>query len=237
MLRADVDKAGVNVTFLVERVAAPLRQQVTDSIRNAIALGHFKPGQRLRERELCEMAGVSRTLVRESLRQLETEGLIEVHANRGPMVTKLSRKQAEDIYRVRSLLEGLAAELVATEADDTAVAGLAAAFDQLRVAMQSADVLDRLVAKNHFYDVLIKAADNQAVGDTLRMLNSRITLLRSASLSAPGRTEHSLAELGAVIDAIKRRDAPAAREAVTLHVRNAAIAALGRLEEPAPDAS
>lgn len=225
-----------NVTFLVERVAAPLRQQVTDSIRNAIALGHFRPGQRLRERELCEMAGVSRTLVRESLRQLETEGLIEVHANRGPMVTKLTRKQAEDIYRVRSLLEGLAAELVASHASDTDIAVLANAFAQLRVAMQSPDVLERLVAKNHFYEILIKVADNQAVGDTLRMLNSRITLLRSASLGAPGRTAHSLAELEAVIDAIQRRDAPAAREAVALHVRNAAAAALGRLEQDMPQA-
>ena len=219
------------MSFLVDKVAAPLRQQVTESIRNAIAVGHFQPGQRLRERDLCELTGVSRTLVRETLRQLETEGLIEVHANRGPVVSKLTRQQAADIYKVRSLLEGLAAELVASEASDAAIEELVQAFEKLRSAMKAEDVIDRLTGKNQFYEVLIKVANNQALGDTLRMLNSRITLLRSTSMQVPGRTEQSLMELENVIDAIKRRDAPLARAAVTLHVRNAAAAALGRLEE------
>lgn len=218
------------MTFLVEKIAAPLRQQVTESIRNAIAVGHFSPGQRLRERDLCEMTGVSRTLVRESLRQLETEGLIEVHANRGPIVTKLTRKQAADIYEVRSLLEGLAAERVAAQASQAEIDELTAAFADLSRALDSERVLDRLTAKNRFYDCLIKTADNQALGDTLRMLNSRITLLRSTSLQVPGRTAQSLVELAAVIEAIQRRDAPAARAAVTLHVQNAARAALGKIE-------
>ena len=87
--------------FRVEKIAAPLRQSVTESIRYAIAVGHFKGGDRLPERSLCEMTGVSRTLVREALRQLESEGLIEVVPNRGPIVARITIKQAEDIYQVR----------------------------------------------------------------------------------------------------------------------------------------
>src|SRR4029453_14605723 len=69
--------------FRVEKIAAPLRHGVTESIRYAIALGRFKGGERLPERALCEMTGVSRTLVREALRQLESEGLIKVLPHRG----------------------------------------------------------------------------------------------------------------------------------------------------------
>jgi DNA-binding GntR family transcriptional regulator len=212
--------------FHVERVAAPLRQRATESLRNAIAVGRFAPGQRLLERELCEMTGVSRTLVRESLRQLEAEGLIVVSANRGPVVVKLTRKQAQDIYDVRCLLEGFAAEIVAERGTDDQIARLGAAFEALRRDIDSPEPLDRLLAKNRFYEELIEAAANEALGSTLRMLNSRITLLRSASLQHPGRSARSIAELEALMDAIRRRDPKAAQAAATLHVRNAAQTAL-----------
>src|SRR3546814_19700240 len=81
---------------------------VTESIRNAIASGRFKAGDRLPERELCELTGVSRTLVREAMRQLESEGVIKVEPHRGPFVATLSRHQAGGVYQVRLALEGLA---------------------------------------------------------------------------------------------------------------------------------
>ena len=99
--------------FKVRRVAAVLRHSVTESIRNAILAGRFKPGDRMPERELCEMTGVSRTLVREALRQLETERLIKVIPHRGPVVATITPEQANDIYRVREELEGLASQLFA----------------------------------------------------------------------------------------------------------------------------
>ena len=212
--------------FHVARVAAPLRQKATESLRNAIAVGRFVPGQRLLERELCEMTGVSRTLVREALRQLEAEGLIVVSANRGPVVVKLTRKQAQDIYDVRCLLEGFAAEIVAEKGTPDQIARLQAAFEDLRRDIDSPEPLDRLLAKNRFYEELIEVAANEALGSTLRMLNSRITLLRSASLQHPGRAARSIAELEALMDAIRRRDRKAARDAAALHVRNAAETAL-----------
>src|SRR5690606_17804859 len=120
------------IDFRVEKVAAPLRQSVTESIRYAIALGHFAAGERLTERELCEMTGVSRTLVREALRQLESEGLIEVVPNRGPSVARLSAEQAEGVYQVRAELEGLACQLFAERADNDQRAALHDAFRKLK---------------------------------------------------------------------------------------------------------
>lgn len=212
--------------FRVEKVAAPLRQSVTESIRYAIALGHFTAGERLTERALCEMTGVSRTLVREALRQLESEGLIEVVPNRGPSVTRLSAEQAEGVYQVRAELEGLACQLFAEHANDKQRAALNDAFRKLKRSFKDTDPLARLRAKNHFYDCLVDGAGNQALGDTLRLLNARVMLLRATSLRAPGRSAVSMAELAAMMEALDARDGKKARALAEHHVRNAAKAAI-----------
>lgn len=213
----------------VIRHAAPLRHGVTDSIRNAIALGHFQPGERLPERMLCETTGVSRTLVREALRQLESEGLIDVVPHRGPVVATLSLKEAQDIYRVRAELEGLAAELFATDASEDARARLVEAFEQLKVTAGSADSLERLKAKNAFYDCLIKGAGNAALGMSLHFLNSRIMLLRARSLQTPGRIEKSIAELGELVSSLMEKNSSKARALAVAHVGKAAALALEAL--------
>jgi len=212
--------------FRVEKVAAPLRQSVTESIRYAIALGHFTAGERLTERALCEMTGVSRTLVREALRQLESEGLIEVVPNRGPSVTRLSAEQAEGVYQVRAELEGLACQLFAEHANDKQRAALNDAFRKLKRSFKDTDPLARLRAKNHFYDCLVDGAGNQALGDTLRLLNARVMLLRATSLRAPGRSAVSMAELAAMMEALDARDGKKARSLAEHHVHNAAKAAI-----------
>jgi DNA-binding GntR family transcriptional regulator len=212
--------------FRVERIAAPLRHSVTESIRYAIALGRFKAGERLPERGLCEMTGVSRTLVREALRQLESEGLIQVLPHRGPVVARLSPKQAEGVYQVRVELEGLACQLFAERATPAQRAALESAFAKLEASYGDADPLARLRAKNHFYDCLVDGSGNEALGISLRMLNARVMLLRATSLQAPGRSKASLAELADIMTALASHDGKRARRAAELHVRNAAEAAI-----------
>lgn len=223
--------------FRVVRIAAPLRHSVTESIRNAIAAGRFKAGERLPERELCEMTGVSRTLVREALRQLESEGLIKVLPHRGPIVAGLTPKEAEGIYQVRRELEGLASQLFAEVAGDAERAALRESFRQLRNAFQNEDPVVRLDAKNRFYASLVGGCGNEAIGQTLRMLNSRVMVLRATSLQAPGRARQSLKELNGLMDALMAGNGKAARKAAMEHVDRAAEAALNILEAQAgPDA-
>lgn len=217
--------------FKVARVAAPLRQSVIASIRNSIAVGRFKSGDRLIERDLCEMTGVSRTVVREVIRQLESEGLVTVVPNRGPEVASLTREQAEGVYQVRLELEGLAAELFAKNATVKQQESLKQALAHLSTAIFSSDAVVRLNAKNDFYAALIRGAGNEALGQALNMLNARIMLLRATSLRAPGRAEASIAELKALVEALLRRDAKTARQAATKHVANAAATALRVLAE------
>lgn len=215
--------------FRVDRVAAPLRYRVTESIRNAIAIGRFKAGDHLPERELCALTGVSRTLVRESLRQLESEGLIKVEPHRGPFVATLSREQAEGIYQVRMELEGLACRLFAKHASDVQRQALKQAFEDLQIAAQRPDPNNRLRAKNAFYACLFEGAQNEALGTCLYMLNSRVTLLRATSLKARGRIRKSMAELQDLVDALLARDADRSCELGRHHVRMAADAAIAQL--------
>lgn len=223
--------------FRVSRLAAPLRHSVVESIRNAIALGRFKIGERLPERELCEMTGVSRTLVREALRQLESEGLITVQPHRGPVVAGVTPEQAEGIYQVRAELEGLACELFVAKATAASRKALKDAFKQLKSDMGSGDPSVRVNAKNRFYQCLIEGAGNEALGQTLHLLNARITVLRATSLQVPGRAKASLRELNDLVEALIAGDAAAARTAAVHHVRMAAEAAIAILRrEQAQDA-
>jgi len=217
--------------FKVPRAASVLRHSVTESIRNAILVGRFQPGERLPERELCEMTGVSRTLVREALRQLESEGLIHVIPHRGPVVDRLLPEQAEGIYQVREELEGLACQLFAERATDEQLKSLQNAFQALKRSFTQGGSLEQLSAKNYFYQQLMDGAGNEALTTTLRLLNSRVMLLRSTSMQAPGRAKKSLAELGELLDALAARDGRAARKAGSLHVRNAARVAIKILRE------
>ncbi|NYT78311.1 GntR family transcriptional regulator [Alcaligenaceae bacterium] len=221
--------------FKVHRVAAVLRHSVTESIRNAILAGRFQPGERLPERELCEMTGVSRTLVREALRQLETERLIKVIPHRGPVVETITPEQADGIYRVREELEGLASQLFAERATPEHLKNLKQAYTDLRASHTKVDPLGQLKAKNHFYRCLLDGAGNEALSNSLRLLNSQIMLLRSMSMAAPGRAKKSLVELGELLKALEAKDEKAARKAGSRHVRNASAVAISLLRQQNED--
>src|SRR5690606_38533467 len=105
-------------------VATPVlvREQAFDQLRGAIINGQFPPGTRLIERELCEAMGVSRTSIREVLRRLEAERLIEVEPRKGPTVARLTRAQAEEIYDIRTYLEGIVVRRFVERASDEDIA-------------------------------------------------------------------------------------------------------------------
>lgn len=216
------EAGGSNFDFKVDRPAAPLRRSVIESIRQSIAMGRYSAGDRMPERDLCEMTGVSRTLVREALRQLESEGLVQVIAHKGPVVATITAEQAEGIYQVREVLEGLAAELFAKHANDEHQRALRAAFVDVRRAYKSGDVITRLGSKNRFYDCLIQGSGNEALGVSLFMLNSRAMILRGRSLQMPKRSKKSLEELEQLLVALEARNSKEARKLAVYHVRQAA---------------
>ena len=201
-------------TLAVQKFAAPLRQQVLDGLRQAIISGRLAPGARLTERELTEMMGVSRTVVREALRQLETEGLIANIPNKGPVVRALSLDEARDLYSVRAVLEGYAARLFAEKASAEQIARLEAALERVVSAYQSGDASSVLETKNDFYGVLFEGAASETLSSMLATLHARIWRWRALGLGHPkrsrARSRESVSNLEAVIGAIRARDGEAA---------------------------
>jgi GntR family transcriptional regulator, trigonelline degradation regulator len=211
----------------VKRMAAPLRQEVTEALRRAIVTSEFGPGERLVESTLCDKFGVSRTVIREALRQLETEGLISIVANRGPEVATLSTKQAEDLYEARRALESRAGSLFAERATDAQCTELLAALNDVKAAVASGDPDMNLAVKDRFYDVLLAGAGNTEIRRMLSIVNARIQMLRMYSLASPERGAHTVAELTRITAAAAvNRDPDEAARACDDHVRNAATAGL-----------
>ncbi len=217
----------------IQRVAAPVRQQVYKLMYEAIVQSELKPGERLTERDLCERYDVSRTSIREALRALEGEGLVTMVPNKGPVVTTVSAEEAADIYQVRASLEGLAGGLFAENASDALRDRLVKATKDIEKATASGKIPKILDAKKAFYDVLFEGAGNPVLRHQLRTLHARVTFLRSRSLQAPGRPEESLAEIQEIANRALARDAEGAWAACATHVQHAAVAALGELGQNA----
>jgi len=200
----------------VQKLAAPLRQQVVDGLRRAIIDGRLPPGARLTERELTEMMGVSRTVVREALRQLESEGLVAIIPHKGPVVRELTLAEAKDLYDIRAVLEGLAARLFVENADEAQTGKLAQALEIVAQAYQGGDAHRILETKNRFYDVLFEGAASETLSAMLSALHARIWRWRALGLSHPRRSSErsreSIKGLRAIVAAIRKRDAGAAEK-------------------------
>lgn len=214
-----------------ERIAAPLRQQVVALLAEAVGNGEYRPGERLVERELCERFDVSRTVVREALRQLESQGLIEIVPNRGPVVATVSVQEATWLYEARAALESQAAEMFARRATAEQKARLARSLRTVAKAVAGSDLLAKLSAKDDFYEVLFEGADNPIIGSLLRGLHARISLLRRLSLGTPGRGASTLAELQGLVAALDAGEASKAAKLARRHVQSAADIAIARLSE------
>ncbi len=223
----------------VRRAVAPIREQVIETLRTEIIEGRFEPGRRLTERELTELLGVSRTVLREGLRQLDSEGLINVIPNKGPVVRTLSADEARELYRIREALEGLGARLFAERPEPASVAALEAAFKGVRAAYRGGDPRAILQAKNAFYDAIHAGADSGTLSKMLGTVLARIWRWRAMGLShpnrSPDRSEQSIGNLGAVVEAIRGGDGDRAEAAARSEVRLAAAEALRLLEVAAPD--
>jgi DNA-binding GntR family transcriptional regulator len=213
-------------SFLIARVAAPLRQQALDELRRAIIEGELAPGTRLIERALCERMRVSRTVVREVLRQLESEGLVAMIPQRGPVVRALNENEARELYAIRAVLEGLAARIFATEAAAGQVTRLIATVDAVETAYRGGDPKQVIAAKNRFYAVLFEAARGEVLASMLGSLHARISRWRALGLAhpqrSPERSAQSIAALRALAAAIRSRDAQAAERLARAEAENAA---------------
>lgn len=220
----------------IRKLAAPLRRQVLEELRQSIISGRMAPGSRLVERELIGMTGVSRTVIREALRQLESEGLITIIPNKGPIVRELSLSEANDLYAIRAVLEGLAARLFTLNAADEQILKLEQALNGTEEAYRGGDVDQILSSKNRFYDVLFEGAGGETLSSMIGMLHVRIWRWRALGLGHPHRSaerwKESIAGLRAMLAAIKDRHADLAEKLMRDESTKAAAEIMRLLAKP-----
>lgn len=202
----------------VQRPTATLRELALEKMRTAIIDAHFQPGERLVERSLCEILGVSRTVVREVLRHLETEGLVESKPNQGPIVAVLDFETAAEIYEIRALLEGEAAMACAQQADERLVAELAACIDQIEQAFEAQDHQKVKAHTSAFYERMFIAGKKHVAWEIVQLLIARINRLRALTIASDDRGRQAVVEMRQILTGIRNGNGADARKAAIAHV-------------------
>lgn len=191
-----------------------LREKILETIRDAIATGVLKPGEKVAEPELAERFGISRTPIREAFRQLESEGYLTVIPRKGAVVVSFSSKEIEEFYAIKSILEGYAAHCACKHLSEKEIDKLAAINEKLRKLAEEGDTKHFFRVHNDFHELFRKAADNAKLDELISSLVSKFQLLRYASISKPGRMKASVQEHVKIIEAFRARNAELAEQLV-----------------------
>jgi len=215
----------------IESPPVTLREIALDRMRRAIISGLFEPGERLVERTLCDQLGVSRSVIREVIRHLEAEGLVEMLAKQGPIVARLNWDDARQIYDIRAALESTAVADCARNADATVKGRLAEVLDKLDNISKGNSPPAILDVTTEFYAIIFEASGHNIAWEIVSRLNSRISRLRVMTLSTTNRTVSGPAQLREILACIKRNDSNAAAAACRAHIQAAAAIAEAVLAE------
>lgn len=215
-------------TIAALRIESPpttLREIALERMRRAIIGGLFEPGTRLVERTLCDQLGVSRSVIREVIRHLEAEGLVEMLAKQGPIVAKLDWNDARQIYEIRAALESTAVADCARVAGPDVKKQLRKAMVELERTSGQNSPLGVLDATTDFYKIVFEAGGHNIAWEIVSRLNSRISRLRVMTLSTSNRMASGPSQIREIFAAIDANNPEVAAAACRAHVGAAAAIA------------
>jgi len=195
-----------------------IRERVVDALRDAIIAGRLKPGERIRERELVALLGVSRSPLREAIRILETEGLISTLAHRGARVSELSAADLRDMLDVRIMLETFAARLAIERLDDAALQAMEAQVNRARAAGARVDLEANFELGLGFHDMLVAASGNRKVAQIHESLKRHQRRYQHFAFTRVGRDLRALDEHAEIVGALRRRDLAAVEQGLRAHL-------------------
>lgn len=198
-----------------------LRNKVFKYIKSQIINGVYAPGEALLELKLADELGVSRTPVREAIRLLEVEGLVETTAKKGAVVLGISHKDVEDIYAIRELVEGLAARLAVERMNPLELREMQKIYDLMEFYAQKNDVEELAELDNRFHQLIYEASGSKILNLTLSNLHQYIQLARLESLKKKNRLPHTIDEHRAILEAFLNKNPDKAEKALTEHVKQA----------------
>ena len=195
--------------------------KVFQQLKNSILAGEFENGAELREIALAKKLGVSRTPVREALRQLEQEGLVEIYPNRGAYVKGITYKDVEDIFRIRARLEGLCAEMAVSSITHEQLDKLDEIILLSKFYEEKKDMEQLLKMDSQFHEVWFESCGSKMLEHQLKDYHQYVQKARLRSLKRQERAKKSTQEHEEILLAIKDRDAKRADELATRHILNA----------------
>lgn len=198
----------------------PLSGRVFHSIRENILAGKYKNNEELKENSLAAELGVSRTPVREALRQLELEGLVRIIPNRGAYVEGFTQQDIQDIYEIRSRLEGLCAGRAARHITEEQLAALEENGYLTEFHAGKGNYAQVLELDNRFHEILYEACKSKILKHELSAFHHYVERVRKITLSMPERVLKSNEEHKKIVEALRAHDAKLAEKLATSHIRN-----------------
>ncbi len=199
---------------------------IYEQLRSALLSGQYLPGTWLREEQLAAEYAASRTPVREALRRLESDGLVEIVPRRGVLVVDLALEDLDEVYDIRSALETLAATRSIGRISSSELSAARAILDVARAATERGDVPGAVAANDHFHQVVYRASHSPRLWAQIAGLGDVVQRYRFASLSVPHRAAAVVSEHAALLQAIEQGDEHHVRQLMAEHIEHARMAAI-----------
>jgi len=203
-------------------VAEPrlLAEEVVSRLRDLIIQGELAPGVKLNERVLCERLRTSRTPVREAIKYLASEGLVELLPNRGAIVTPITATTVREMFVVLGALEALAGELACANASDADIAEIRALHYQMLAHHARGELAQYFRCNQEIHLRLVECAGNAALSNTYRALNGHVRRARYMANLSRERWDHAVQEHEKILDAVMRRDGALLSRLLRSHLIN-----------------
>ena len=210
----------------IENPPVTIRELCLNKVRDAIITGYFPSGKRLVERTLCEELGVSRSVVREVIRYLEAEGLVEILPNKGPIVSLLNWDIASQIYEIRLLLEQSAVADCTQNLNAETAKQLKNLLAELEQAFAKDDINLVISTSSKLYETIFTTAKHHIAWEVVQRLNGRISRLRVMTMKSTKREISGYQRIKNMCEAIYlHKDPEKAKQAVAIHIAEAAAVA------------
>lgn len=216
---------------------AALHEQVASRLRQMLVENRIVPGAKLNERELSEVLKVSRTPLREAIKMLAAEGLVELLPNRGAIAVELSETDVLNTFEVMAGLEAQSGELAAQRITEAELDEIKAMHYEMLAAWTRRDLPSYYRLNAAIHRAINSAAKNPVLTATYNQVNARLQALRFRSNQDGEKWNAAVKEHEAMIDALTRRDAPAMRAVLLAHLQNKRDVVMEQLRAARPAAS
>jgi len=203
-------------TKLVEHLN--LSEKIYEILKNKIISEELKPGERLLDDKLASKFGVSRTPVREAITRLSSEGLVEINRRSAVYVKRLSKKDIEEIYEIRKVLEGLAIRQATYIISDEEINQLSILLEKARRSLKTNDRQACIALDIKLHQVVLKNCENSRLISIMNNLNTLIHVFRVRVAKNREKAKQALREHEAILEAIKARDAEKAEKMMVEHI-------------------